>query len=367
MFENSLHHHARTLTIITMMLLLILSGAATAQLEIKGENVNFRVGIQGQLWADWTQADIAGAQGYAQNIFLRRARLIAGGDIGRDLSFFVETDSPNLGKTPKLPSNGFLLQDAFLEWKASSVFRIDGGLFLVPLSRNTLQSTVSYYTLDISPLATINNSSTQSVGLRDLGFGARGFFLRDKVQYRFGVFQGERDPNARNSLRTSGYLQYDFFDTETGYTFTGTALGKKKILAIDAGYDAQGAYRAESANLAFDKPVFGGDEIGGQFQFFHYDGASKFINIREQNDWFLEAAYYLHRAKLQPFARYEEQNFVATLDRSKDLHRIGGGFNYYIHGQNLKWTMQVVRALPQNRSTLKPTNEATVQLQVFYF
>jgi hypothetical protein len=87
-------------------------------------------------------------------------------------------------------------------------------------------------------------------GLRDLGMGARGFFLKDKLQYRFGVFQGEREANARNSLRTSGYVQYDFFDSETGYTFAGRALGKKKILGLDAGFDAQGSYHGASANLA---------------------------------------------------------------------------------------------------------------------
>ena len=134
---------------------------------------------------------------------------MAGGKIGKDLTFFLQTDSPNLGKTPKSPTAGFSLQDAFLEWKASPL-RIDGGLFLVPLSRNTMQSTVSYYTVDISPLTTINNSATQSAGLRDLGFGARGFFAKNKLQYRFGVFQGERDSDGRNSLRTSGYVQTTF-------------------------------------------------------------------------------------------------------------------------------------------------------------
>lgn len=347
--------------------MLCLSYTAQAQLQISNENVTMKFGIQGQLWADWTQGDAVADRGYAQNLYLRRARIILGGNIGNDVTYFVETDSPNLGKTPKSPTTGFMLQDAFLEWKASNKFRVDGGLFLVPLSRNTLQSTASYYTLDLSRLTTINNSSTQSAGLRDLGFGARGFFYHDKLQYRFGVFQGERDTNAHNSLRTSGYLQYDFFEKETGYIFTGTALGTKKILAVDAGYDAQGSYRGESANIALDLPVRHGDEIGGQFQFFHYDGALKFPALLDQNDWFVEAAYYVHKVKVQPFAKVEEQRFVSQADAVNNVRRAGGGVNYYIHGQNLKWTLQFVRALPQNRSTLKPSNEATMQLQVFYF
>jgi hypothetical protein len=43
----------------------------------------------------------AGSQGYQQNLFLRRARLIMGGDFGNQISFFFETDDPNLGKRPK--------------------------------------------------------------------------------------------------------------------------------------------------------------------------------------------------------------------------------------------------------------------------
>jgi hypothetical protein len=357
----------RPLWMAAVAILALAPVPASAQLQIKNEDVTIKFGIQGQLWGDFTQDSTAGAQGYQQNLFLRRARLIVGGDIGSNISFFIETDSPNLGKTPKSPTSGFMLQDAFLEWKASNAFRVDGGLYLVPLSRNTLQSTLSYYTLDINPLTTVNNSATQSAGLRDLGFGARGYFLKDKLQYRFGVFQGERDANARNSLRTAGYLQYDFFDTETGYVFVGTALGQKKILAVDGGFDAQGTYHGMSANVAFDKPVRKGDEIGGQFQFFHYDGGQKFTTIPVQNDWFVEGAYYVHKAKFQPFGRFEEQTFSAAANSTKDLHRIGGGVNYYVRGQNLKWTMQYLRALPQNGSPLKPSNEFTMQLQLFYF
>jgi hypothetical protein len=334
---------------------------------VKSEDISARFGIQGQLWANWAQDTTATVPGYTQNLYLRRLRMMAGGEIGSDLTFLIQTDSPNLGKTPKSATGGFMLQDAFLEWKTSNPLRIDGGLFLVPLSRNTMQSTTSYYTVDLSPLTTINNSSTESAGLRDLGFGARGFFLKNKLQYRFGVFQGERDEDGRNALRTSGYMQYDFGAPEMGYTFMGTAMGKQKILAIDGGFDAQGSYHAESANIAVDQPVWSGDEIGGQFQFFHYDGGDKFTAIHDQNDWFVEGAYYVHAIKLQPFGKFEEQRFVDSAYAGSDIHRAGGGLNYYIHRQNLKWTMQYLRALPPRGSTLHDSNEITLQLQVFYF
>ena len=181
------------------------------------------------------------------------------------------------------------------------------------------------------------------------------------------MFQGERDANAHDSLRTSGYLQYDFFDTETGYAYMGTALGKKKILAIDVGGEKQGTFRGLSANAAFDQPVNGGDEIGGQFQYYHYDGRQKFAAIPDQNDWFVEGAYYVHQAKTQPFVKFDNQSFVAAANATKDIHRIGTGVNYYVRGQNLKWTLRYNRLLPQNGSPLKASNEVTMQLQLFYF
>jgi hypothetical protein len=339
------------------------------QIVVKNEDVTFKFGIQGQLWADWTQ-DNTGAQNYQQNFYFRRARLIMGGDIGKNISFFFETDDPKLGITPKNLATGFIVQDLLLTFKPSSeskAFMLDGGLIFVPFSRNGLQSTLSYYTLDVSPISTVTNSVTQSSALRDLGFEGRGYLFKDKFQYRVGAFSGERDSNAHNSLRGAGYFQYDFFAPETGYLFTGTALGKQKILAVDAGFDKQSTYAGQSANIAAAIPVNNGDEVGGQFQFIHYNGKSKFLTIPNQKGYLLEADYYVHQVKVQPFFKYEAQTYADAVNATKDVNRAGFGANYYFRGQNLKWTMQYLRAIPQNGSPLKATNEMTIQLQLMYW
>ena len=351
---------------VVLFFLAVAAAPVSAQIIVKNEDVSFKFGVQGQLWGDWTQ-DASGSQGYQQNFYLRRARLIMSGDVGKDLSFFFETDDPKLGITPKNLSSGFLIQDALIEWKPTKVLQVDGGLFIAPFSRNGLQSTLSYITLDGSPLSSVNNTSTQSSSMRDLGFQLKGFFADDRLQYRIGAFSGERDSNGHNSLRTTAYLQYDFFDREKTYLFSGTTLGKGKLLAVDAGVDKQSTYRGYSANTAAALPINKGDEIAGQFQYLHYDGRSRFTGIPDQNDYLLEAAYYVHQVKMQPFLKYEAQTFVQAANASKDVNRYGMGANYYIHGQNLKWTCQYLRALPQNGSLLKPSNEFTVQLQFMYF
>ena len=354
------------LCVAVCLLLAFVPTPAGAQIVVKNEDVTFKFGIQGQLWGDWTQ-DSTGSQGYQQNFYLRRMRIIFGGDIGKDISFFVETDDPKLGITPKNLATGFLLQDALLEWRPSTPFQLVGGMMIVPFSRNGLQSTLSYLTLDVSPISTVSNAATQNTALRDIGFEAKGFFNHDHLLYRLGEFGGQRDVTGHNSMRTVGYLQYDFFSPEKGYLFPGTMLGKQKILAVDGGFDTQGSYRGESANVAAAIPVHKGDEAAAQFQFIHYDGRAKFPTILNQNDYLVEAGYLVHQAKLQPFFKYESQNFVAAANAAKDVNRFGLGANYYIRKQNLKWTALYLRALPRNTTTLKASNEFTMQLQLMYW
>lgn len=347
--------------------LLAAARPAAAQLQIRNEDITIRFGFLGQFWADWNQDCTPGSQAYQQNLYMRRGRFIVSGNVGKNISFFFDTDDPNLGKAPKALNAGFIIQDAFIEWRVNNALQIQGGEMFAPFSRQQMQSPGSYYSADISPVATVSNSATSSSALRDIGFAARGFLLHDRLQYRVGAFQGQRDPNAHNSLRTTAYVQYDFFDPEKGYAYIGTALGKSRILAVDAGVDKQSSYRAYSANLASDTPVRSGDEIGINLQYLRFDGRQKFLNIPRQNNFLAEGAYYVHQAKLQPFARFESQAFAAPANRGNSIVRYGGGLHYYIRGQIMKWTAQCLHAVPQNGSPLRPSNEFTIQMQFSYF
>jgi Phosphate-selective porin O and P len=312
--------------------LLLLPAAAQIKISSNDEQQSISFGIEGQAWADFQQdQNTTGPQGYQQNLYLRRIRLMIGGELSDKITFFFDTDQPNLGKNPKALNSGFLVQDAFFEYHPFNALRLDGGLMTIPLSRNALQSTASYYSLDISPIATVNNGATQTSALRDLGFQLRGFLMGDHLQYRLGEFSGERDSNGRDSLRSAGYIQYDFFAPETSLYYPGTTLGKKKILALNAGFDKQGSYYAAAADLTAAIPIHGGDEIGGQIQFIRYDGAHKFLSIPRQNDYLVEATYYYRPMKLQPFVKVESENFSAPVNFGKDWNRYGGGLNYYLH------------------------------------
>ena len=174
--------------------------------------------------------------------------------------------------------------------------------------------------------------------------------------------QGVRDAASRNSFRTAGYLQYNFFEKEKGYVFAGTNLGKKKVLNVNGGFDMQKDYKAYSGDVFASIPVAKGDEIGGQVQWIHYDGGDFIKTIPKQDDLLVEAAYYLSKVKVQPFLKYESQKFAYDVDKAKDQDRFGGGLNYYVSGQNFKITAQYLRVDPKS-SALKSTNQFTIQIQ----
>jgi len=352
---------------------LLVAVPAGAQVMLKvNDNVFFRVGIQMQDWAD-SQQDAA-SKGYAENLFIRRARFLLTGQVAPNVTFFFQTDNPNVGKAPKSAtslSSGFILQDAWAEWKISDAIALNAGEFLVPLSRMALTSTVSFITLDISPTATVFSAPTQSNGLRDTGFELKGYLVDGRLEYRGAIFQGIRDvvsgkPTGRNAFRHSAYLQYDLFEKERGYVFAGTNLGKRKIVAISGGYDGQNNYKSYSGNVYASIPMGAGNEFAGQIQRSHYDGGTYITAIPRQNDDVIELGYYFAPLKLQPFFKVEDQKFNPSFSPSKDQNRIGAGLNYYVYGQNLKLTGQALRVKPKNNA-LNSTNEFTVQLQMWYY
>jgi hypothetical protein len=361
-----------TMALATVAVLLVPAMAQAQAVINVSDTVNVKFGMQIQSWADFQQDTLS--NGYIDNLYIRRVRLLMAGQVAPDVTFFFVTDNPNLGKTPKALGTGLIVQDAMMSWKISNAFRLEGGLLIVPLSHEGLQSTVAYFSLDISPTATVFSAPTQASGLRDTGFQARGYLLdRGQLEYRVMASQGIRsaavanvDGGSRNSFRTTVFLNYNFLETEDGYVLKGTNLGTRKVLSLSGGWDSQKSYNAYDGNLFWTLPVAKGDEFGGNAQWTHYDGQAWIPTIPQQNDYVVQVAYLLGGAKTQPFAKYEAQKFSAASPVSKDLKRWGAGLNYYVSKQNLKLTAQYLRVVP-DASTIPATNEFTIQLQLFYF
>ncbi|HYU23804.1 MAG TPA: hypothetical protein VEO74_01255 [Thermoanaerobaculia bacterium] len=355
---------------LAVLCLLLIPTLASAQATIKvNDNVNFKFGLLLQAWAD--SAEIAASpQGYANNLFLRRIRFLIGGQITPTVSFFYETDNPNLGKAPKTLGSGFITQDAFVEWKAlgatNNSLNIDAGLMLPPLCRNCLESAASLLSLDYGSFSFVESTPTTSSVGRDTGVLAKGYFMKNHLEYRAGVFQGFRRPGSRNAFRGTGRLQYNFWDTEAGYVYPGVYLGNKKILSVGAGADHQNDYRAWSADVFLSLPNPAKNALNGELTVLRFDGGTGFFTtpIPRQNDGTIQVGYYLAAQKVMPWARYERQNFSDPVQDPNDNSRWQAGVTWYPNGHNFNVKGAYSHVTPRVGNS---TNQYTAQIQYFYY
>jgi len=343
--------------------LLMKAAPVRAQIVIRaGDDVNFRLGVLGQFQAD--TIDTPGTDSNTSNLFARRLRLMFGGQVAKNVTFFVETDAPNLGKTLPGGKNiqpSMIVQDAYAELKVADAFALDAGLMFVPFSRNSIQSAATLLPVDYSAYTFSQSAPTQSSTGRDTGFQAKGYFLGNHLEYRIGAFQGVRDVRSSNSFRYVGRAQYNLFDTETGFFYTGTYLGKKKILAVGAAFDKQSDFHAYDADVFLDYPL-GPGAVTGQFDYNRFDGGVTLTTLRKQNDLLVEIGYLVSALKLTPVLQFARRDLVSQ--SVGDETRISIGANYWWAGHNANIKAAYTRIAPAG---LGKQHEFTVQLQLFYF
>ena len=149
--------------------------------EIKlAENTWFRFGAQVQAWFKAAQDRILQTDGsdgtYAYDFYCRRCRFFATGSVVKDVFFNILFESSNTGKGD--PATGVKnsttpqLLDAYGQVKFTQWFWLSGGQILMPLTRNGLQPTTTYVSIDNANVDTTAVGQGNSYVLRDLGFQA---------------------------------------------------------------------------------------------------------------------------------------------------------------------------------------------------
>ena len=342
---------------------LIAAPAVHGQVQIKvNDDTFFKLGVLVQAQGDALQDPVA--RGYAQNVFVRRARLLVGGQFAKNFSFFVETDSPNLGKSltagTKNSQPSMYVQDAYVEFKFRDALMLDAGLMLPSPSRNGVQSAASLLPLDYGPYTFANSAPTQSNVGRDTGIQARGYFLANHLEYRAGVFQGNRDRPNR-ALRFTGRVQYNFLDPESGFFYTGTYLGKKKVFAIGGGVDRQDDYLGYAVDAFFDHPL-GNGALTAQIDHMRFDGGDFLKTLPEQADTLAEAGYLIGKTRLMPVVQFAKRDFSSNT--LADENRYSVGLNYFLTGHNANIKALYTRI---DNDATRASNQASVQFQFFYY
>lgn len=332
------------------------------QLKIGDATVRFGVLMQPQV--DFQQNTTGGT---GQNFLVRRARFLVGGQVTKTVFFFFETENSRLGNAnaqgQKSWNSGFSTLDAAVEWRPNKKFNLSGGMIRVPTSRDALESAATEFTLDTNTYAFTATGALMGTGGRDTGVMARGYFFKDRLEYRAAVVSGYREVGIRNTFRTTGRVQYNFLDTEV-YNFpsyAGANFGKKKILAVGVAYDQQLDYHGMAADVFADYPTKFGSALGtATFQ--RLDGNVKLKNQLPQSDIFtIDGGLYLKQWKAGPWARYEQRAFDAT---GKTEKRFIGGINYYPYGNNFNIKVGYGKFTPVSGPEM---NQFCVQLQAFYY
>jgi Skp family chaperone for outer membrane proteins len=348
------------------------------------DNVMFRFGSVIQPTYEALQDQVS--TGYSQNMYLRRVRFNVLANLPENISVFFQTDDPRVGNSgtngQKNINTGFLVQDAWAQWNfLGHAAALQGGLFLVPGDRQILTSVATFLALDLPTWPQQEGTILELNGGRDYGAGLNGALLDDHLTYRTGIFEGYRQPavapnaGARNSLFFAGRVQYDVFDTEYVYSYVGTNLGKKKVLAFGGWYQAQNSYKGWGGDAFFDWPVLDGDAVTVEADYMHYDGHGQIFNdngtnntLPEQYSVYSNAGFYFCQLKLQPFVRYEFLKYTEdALQQTKGQQRVGFGFNYYVYGQNFKIVPMYERVFPKaepsGHQVLEDFNRFVLEIQ----
>jgi hypothetical protein len=349
--------------VVTIILLGIMPASAQWTIQGGDESSWIKLGFLVQGRAE--TVEILSSDESSDNLYLRRLRLLAGGSLTERISFFMETDSPNLGKSNpdgSKVSGDMYIQDFVITYSAGDGFKLDGGLLLPPMSYNSTQSAASLLAADYGAYSFLASAPTTSRVGRDYGVQARGYLLEKRLEYRAIMLQGARDDDSTAPFRYGGRLMLHFLEPQTGLFYSGTSLGTKKLFSIGASIDSQDSYQTVAGDIYLDLPVNGGDGITFQVDYMHYDGDEFFTQLPEQETYLLEAAYYIKALKISPFIQLLERDFKE--EWHADQERYSAGIAWWPHGHRGNLKLQATRI---SQDGIEDRLMWMLQAQIFMF
>jgi len=378
----------------------------------------FRFGAQVQAWFKAAQDRIKQPDGsdgsFAYDFYCRRCRFFVTGSVIKNVFFNILFESSNTGKADPVTGvkNSTIPQilDAYGQVKFVDWFWLSGGQILMPLTRNGLQPTTTYVSIDTANIATTPAAQGNTFVLRDLGFQANGFFLENHLEYRVGVFQGTRQgsiptaSSSHNGPRLVAMVSANFWDPETGYVNGGHYYGTKKVVGVMANFDYQTLRKAFPPAAGVDKNAYygvsgaafinyplsgspsprGGDEIVGLLQFGYYDGGARmgatpnpgsYPAIPKQTNYLAELGYYNHAGRFSVFGKVEARKIsddydLLTVRAPGNQLWMAGGVKYYVGPVNfMNFGLQYERVQNYDAPSTqqKGTHNITFQMQTLLY
>ena len=358
------------------------------------EEHKLKAGLWLQTWYQFVEDGKNNGNENLHDFMLRRFYFYLKGEATPQLGFFAHIASDRIGQD-NLDSpgqglgSGIAVRDAWIYYNFNESFKVQMGRMYPPFTRN-------YGTTSTRALLPIDLPFTQGgvrggifyaskVG-RDDGVVLWGNPFAGLLQYRFGISEGvEGAENPDDSLRFTGRLSLNLLEPETSWFNQGTYLGKKKVLAIGAGFDRQDDLRltteqrdntAWTVDIFFDHPV-GEGALTVEAAYIDVKNVTQnlpFTRLVKGNDahiYYIQGGYLIPGkigpGRIQPYFRYER----LAVDEKSNTAFPSVGVNYYLTGHDAKltldWTLvdqrEGVRNFQGNASG-EDQNLITLQFQV---
>lgn len=352
------------LAAVLVAALVLVPATALAQLAVSSPDgkANMRFGVLAQPQAEFLENP--DGESTARNLFVRRLRLLVGGKVGERFTFFLDTDSPNLGKAGadgRRSEPTIYIQDLILTWQLSKSWRIDTGKLLVATSYHSGQGATTLLGIDYSPFSFVTSAPIGLQAGRDYGLAGRGYLFEDHLEVRAGVYQGVRGEGATKPFRTAGRVVWYPFEARTDFFYPGTTFGTKKVLALGLSHDRQSSFQATGADVYLDVPLRG-NAVTFQANFVHLDGGSLLPSLAEQDTLFVEAGFFVKSLKLTPWLQYSRRDLAA--DGAPDDQAYLAGLAWWIDSHRLTLKAGAGRI---ERDGAPARNQVVVQAQLFLY
>jgi hypothetical protein len=310
----------------------------------------------------------------------RRVYLYLKGQVAKDVTFFSHIAGDRLGQEGvDAPGSGLgtgiSVRDAWITYAPFDELKIQAGRMYIPFTRAFgTETTFALLTLDL-PMAQGGVRTKpffpSNVG-RDDGITIWGNIAEGLIQYRVGVFDGQRGPqNAEKNPRTAARISINPLESEGGWFNKGNYLGTKKVLSLGVGFDRQADlqwaegrptsdYTAWTADVFFDHPV-GSSAVNFEWAYISMK------NSQEHGDaqnWYAQGGWLFPPLtgsfRIQPYVKYEA---VYRRD-SADTEFAGAGLNFFFKQHAMKMAIEFDKVLPESGSAEKSKSIFTVQMQV---
>ena len=327
------------------------------------EKHKLKAGLRMQGWYQYVEDGKKGGTKDLHDFMIRRFYFYLKGEVTPKMGFFAHIAADRVGQDGLDKSglglgSGIAVRDAWAYYNFCDAFKVQFGRMYNPFTRN--YGTTS--TFAMLPLELPFNQGGVRGGIfyaskvgRDDSAVFWGNPFDGRLQYRLGISEGvEGGDNPDDNLRFTGRGSFNLLEPETSWFNKGTYLGKKKVLALGAGFDSQKdltlSGRPGEDNLGWTMDIFFDHPVG--------DGAvtaeAAYIDMKDMTQtlkyswltsgddaemYYIQGGYLfpgkIGPGRLQPYFRYERLNVKNRPDTSFPCV----GLNYFLKGHGAKLTL----------------------------